>query len=130
MLAAEMDGRAVYLVAAHHGKVRLSIRSMPGEKSPEGDSSGLHARGIWDRDELPQVGLGGGVTAPRVKLSLQCMQLGRSAAGQPSRAKRMLKLRDEYGLFRLAYLEALLRAADMRASRFAAERAVEQEVTR
>ena len=113
---------AVYLAAAHHGKVRLSIRSLPGEKTPDGEPGRLFARGIWDGDELPETDLGGGVTAPAVKLSLDCMQLGRSADGRPSWAERMLRLRDGVGLFRLAFLEALLRAADMRASRPKEER--------
>jgi CRISPR-associated endonuclease/helicase Cas3 len=52
------------------------------------------------------------------------MLLGR-ADGQPSWAERVLKLRDskEFGPLRLAYLESLIRAADMRASKAADERA-------
>ena len=104
---------ACFLVAAHHGKVRVSIRSMPGEKAPP--DGRRFARGIWHGDELPAVDLGGGVTAPPVTLSLTLMDLGWSD-GLPSWAARMLALRDEYGPFRLAYLEALLCAADRRAS--------------
>lgn len=121
MIQMEKRDLSIYLVAAHHGKVRLSIRSLPGEKSPEGDPARLYARGVWDGDALPEVDLGGGVTAPPVTLSLDCMQLGRSKEGRPSWVERMLKLRDDpkIGPFRLAFLEALLRAADMRASRTA-----------
>ena len=109
---------AAYLVAAHHGKVRLSIRSLPGETPPSDDPSRLFARGIYDQDTLPETDLGNGQTAPAQTLSLDCMQLGRSPDGQPSWIERMLKLRDDHlGPFRLAYLEALLRAADARASR-------------
>ena len=130
MLQAEMDDLAVYLAASHHGKVRLSIRSLPREKVPTGDASCLYARGVWDGDEIPSVDLGDGVTARPAKLSLECMQLGRSEDGQPSWAERMLKLRDRLGPFRLAYLEAVFRAADMRASRLAERRVAEhQEVT-
>jgi CRISPR-associated endonuclease/helicase Cas3 len=107
-----------YLVAAHHGKVRLSIRSLPEEFMPS--NSRRFARGIWDDDELPATDLGDGVVAPSVKLSLEPMELGLSEkapfAGQPSWAERMLRLRDQLGPFRTAYLEALLRAADIRAS--------------
>lgn len=118
------DGRAdlaVYLIAAHHGKVRLSIRSLPGEKRP-GNPGKLFARGVWHGDRLPpegvaEVDLGGGVTAPAVLLDLTPMQLGADADGRPSWAERMLGVRDRLGPFRTAYLEAILRAADMRASR-------------
>lgn len=114
---------AVYLIAAHHGKVRLSIRSLPGEKRP-GDPGKLFARGVWHGDRLPtegvtEVDLGGGVTAPAVLLDLTPMQLGADADGRPSWAERMLGVRDRVGPFRTAYLEAILRAADMRASRAA-----------
>lgn len=44
----------------------------------------------------------------------------------PSWAERMISLRDRHGPSRLAYLEAILRAADMRASRDAERRAAEQ----
>jgi len=122
MLQNGLDELAVYIAAAHHGKVRLSIRSLPGESAPDADAPRLYARGIWDGDELPGMELGGGVTVEPTKLSLECMQLGRSEDGQPSWAERMLNLRDRLGPFRLAYLEALLRAADMRASAQSAER--------
>jgi len=111
-----------YLVAAHHGKVRLSIRSLPREKPSEDDPTRLYARGVWDGDELPAVDLGGDVKAPQVRLSLECMQVGRSSEGEPSWAERMLRLREEQGPFRLAFWEALLRAADIRASRRASQR--------
>jgi len=126
MLQKGMDDLAVYLAAAHHGKVRLSIRSLPGEAAPD-DPSRLYARGMWDGDELCEVDLGGRVTAGPARLSLECMKLGRSLDGQPSWAERMLKLRDRIGPFRLAYLEALFRAADMRASRLGEGRATEQQ---
>ena len=105
---------ACYVVAAHHGKVRVSIRAMPSETpAPQGKR---FARGVWDDDVMPAVNLGGGVLAPEVTLSLAPMELGLSIEGQPSWAERVLELLEIYGPFRLAYLEALLCAADRRAS--------------
>jgi CRISPR-associated endonuclease/helicase Cas3 len=106
-----------YLSAAHHGRVRLSIRSMPGEKLPS-HASARFARGVWDGDVLPSLDLGGGVIAPEIRLSLQPMEVGLADDGQRSWADRVLRLRNdrEIGPFRLAYLEAILRAADRAAS--------------
>ena len=54
---------------------------------------------------------------PPVTLDLSLFALG-STDGRPSWLARVLALRDDpnLGPFRLAYLEALLRVADMRAS--------------
>jgi CRISPR-associated endonuclease/helicase Cas3 len=48
-----------YLLAAHHGKVRLSIRALPTDE-PAPDPDTLHARGVWDGEILPAVDLGEG----------------------------------------------------------------------
>lgn len=97
---------AAYLAAAHHGKIRLGIRSMPGE-------SDERTRGIADGDVLDACTLASGVEAPEVTLRLDVMRLG---AGGGSWTERMLRVRDELGPFRLAYLEMLLRSADEMAS--------------
>jgi CRISPR-associated endonuclease/helicase Cas3 len=103
-----------YLIAAHHGRVRLSIRSLPNEAEPP-ETERLFARGIWHGDELPAVSLGNGETIPAVKLDLSFMQMGDGPHGE-SWLARMLRLRDDSGPFRLAYWETLLRVADWRAS--------------
>jgi len=113
MLQHGVDDLAAYLVASHHGKVRLSIRSLPDERHPP--DGGRFARGIWEGDVLPATVPGDGTEVPETILSLQLMELGTSEAG-PSWLERTLALRDQYGPFRLAYLEALLRVADWRAS--------------
>ncbi|HYA42335.1 MAG TPA: CRISPR-associated helicase Cas3', partial [Syntrophobacteraceae bacterium] len=108
---------AAYLAASHHGKVRLSIRSLPTETKPP-DPNTRFARGIWDKDLLPAVDLGDGVSLAQTELDLSLMEFGEGTRG-PSWLARMLALRDaeDLGLFRLALLEALLRVADWRASR-------------
>ena len=109
------DDLAVYLAAAHHGKIRLSLRALPNERPPqdvEGVTQDLRrfARGIVDGDTLPPAdGL------PEVVLSLACMELGYSAEGA-SWAERMSGLLETWGPFRLAFWEALVRIADWRAS--------------
>lgn len=105
-----------YLIAAHHGKVRLAIRTAPGE-DPVVDKDRRCALGIHDGDELPVVDLGGGVTTLRVTLSLAPALLGRADDDTSSWIERATALRDALGPFRLAYLEALIRCADVRASK-------------
>jgi len=101
-----------YLIAAHHGKVRLSIRSVAGERRPP-EGGRLFARGIWHGDPLPVVDLGEGLKVGPVELDLSPMQLG-----EGSWLERSLALRDDRALgpFRLAFLESLVRIADWRAS--------------
>ena len=106
-----------YLIAAHHGKVRLSIRSMPNEKRPSNPDAKF-ARGIWEGDALPAVDLGSGQCSSAVEsISLELMNLGESVTQGESWLARTLALRDHYGPFRLAFLETLLRVADWRGSR-------------
>jgi len=105
------DGDLIaYLTAAHHGKVRMSIRSLPQEKEPP-EQIKLFARGIWNGDRLSHAE---GILQSDILLDLSVMQIGKG-----SWLERMLSLRDhpEFGPFRLAYLESLLRIADWRASR-------------
>lgn len=111
-----------YLIAAHHGKVRLSIRSLPGEQPPKGCPPETRiARGILDGDEIPpQAFIALGLDSPAgnapLKLDLGLMEMGSDSVRGLSWLARMLALRDRVGMFPLAYLETLLRAADGRAS--------------
>lgn len=103
-----------YLVAAHHGKVRLSIRPAPDEERPSGvDDDARFALGVVEGDLLPEVETPIG-TIPSVMLSLAAMELG----ADPSWTDAAIRLRDDHDLgpFRLALLEAVLRIADWRAS--------------
>ena len=107
---------AAYIVAAHHGRVRMSLRSMPGEIY-ENEGRRASARGIKERDSLLACQLGDGEQRPEIRLTLQGMLLGRDEQGSPSWTERTVRLRDTLGPFRLAYLEMLLRIADERASK-------------
>jgi CRISPR-associated endonuclease/helicase Cas3 len=117
-----------FLIACHHGKVRLSLRSLPFEKAPKGadgqeDPSIRHARGVWEGDELPEVDLGDGLIVAPTKLTLSYMVLGDDDATGPSWLSRTLALRDDpaLGPFRVGFLEGLIKCADERASRRAQE---------
>jgi CRISPR-associated endonuclease/helicase Cas3 len=102
-----------YLVAAHHGRVRLTIRPAREEERPDGsNASGRHALGVVEGDELPAVATPLGERGATV-LELSEMELG---GAEPSWTALACALRDAHGPFVLAYLEALVRIADWRAS--------------
>jgi CRISPR-associated endonuclease/helicase Cas3 len=113
MLQTGESDLATYLVAAHHGKVRANIRSLPGEK-PTG--AGRIARGIYEGDGLPEFTMSGEIF-PALRLSLGPSDLGvDEETATPSWTLRVDKLLAEAGPFRLAFLEMLLRSADEAAS--------------
>jgi len=103
-----------YLIAAHHGKVRLSLRALPQETEPPDER--LFARGVWDGDVLPALAFADGEAVPAIELKLHLMRLGEGHQGRSwtSRTRRLL---NDLGPFRLAWYEALVRIADWRASR-------------
>ncbi|MCK9396556.1 MAG: CRISPR-associated helicase Cas3' [Methylobacter sp.] len=101
-----------YLIAAHHGKVRMSLRAMPDE--PSAEQGKRYARGVHEGDCLKSLQVNG-MTLPETTLQLDVMELGESAMGASwtTRAQRLLT---EHGPFRLAWYETLVRIADSRAS--------------
>ena len=107
-----------YLVAAHHGKVRMNLRALPRERAPtESDRvGGRFARGIWEDDELNPVDLGGGERWSGGRLTLSLMELGWDDTTGESWTERTRDLLTRYGPFRLAWMETLVRVADWRAS--------------
>ena len=111
---------AAFLIAAHHGKVRMNLRALPAEQRATSAKGAPHdrrfARGVWEGDELPEVELQTGEKWSGGLLSLSIMELGEDARTGASWTERTHGLLDRYGPFRLAFLETLLRVADWRAS--------------
>jgi CRISPR-associated endonuclease/helicase Cas3 len=112
---------AVYLVASHHGKVRAALHASPKDqdyRAAIGDDRGLPIRGIRTGDELHEVSIE--VDAPPISALTLCLDpatLGLSRRTGRSWRERTLGLQERFGPGGLAWLEALLIAADRRASR-------------
>ena len=111
----------VYLVASHHGKVRMSLNAAPRDqeyRNHDDDGRGPPIRGVREGDVLPPVALEiGGALLPELMLTLEPAYLGLSSQTGRSWRERTLELLGRFGPGSLAWLEAVLIAADRRASR-------------
>ncbi|MFO7905174.1 MAG: type I-G CRISPR-associated helicase/endonuclease Cas3g [Planctomycetota bacterium] len=107
---------AEYLVMAHHGHVRKALRDeLP--RDPRRIRRGREeVRGIRERTPVPGFAINGKPLPATESLSIACRQMGRSPDGSESWTRTVLRLLDHFGPFRLAYYEALVRAADCHAS--------------
>ncbi|MET8129026.1 DEAD/DEAH box helicase [Streptomyces sp. NPDC005065] len=113
-----------YLAAAHHGKVRVSVRSMPGEA----ERVPPRVLGVEPAEEVGPVDLPGGQVLPRIVVDPSVLFLGGAREGVPSWTQRTAQLLSGLGPFRLALLEALVRVADWRASQaYRTPRAVQSQ---
>jgi CRISPR-associated endonuclease/helicase Cas3 len=134
-LSADAFDRVAYLVCSHHGKVRCSWDSSPADERAGYEERGraggrihgpIHARihgpihGIRDGDELSGLVIEDRTGTPRpvtaLALHLDAAAMGLGARYGASWVERVARLRAGLGPFALAFLEAVLRAADVRTS--------------
>jgi len=105
---------AEYLIMSHHGRVRKVLRDeIP--RHPKNEKDIETVRGIANGDALAAVTIAG-QELQCASLSTDCRRMGRDDKGNESYTKGVLRLLTHYGPFRLAFLEALFRAADIQAS--------------
>ncbi|MXZ47823.1 MAG: CRISPR-associated helicase Cas3' [Candidatus Dadabacteria bacterium] len=113
-----------YLIATHHGKLRMNLRALPAEKPAKPERAKetqppnppRFARGIWEGDYIPSIEINGKTLWDGGQLTLSLMELGEHPVTGSSWMERAQCLLSEHGPFRLAWLEAILRIADWRAS--------------
>ncbi len=108
-----------YLVCSHHGKLRVAWHSAPVDQTA--NSAKPRLRGAEEGDEVPSVLLcdaeGAPHSLPGFSASLRLAAAGLNPTFGAGWTERVLGLLKHHGPFSLAWLEALLRAADQRASR-------------
>ena len=118
VLGADEFDLLAYLVCSHHGKVRMAWHASPADQKAEDHI--LRIRGVRECDVLPPLPLaaadGSIHSLPATSLDLSPSETGLSTRTGRSWSERVLNLVDRLGPFTLAWLEALLRAADQRAS--------------
>lgn len=110
---------ALYLVGAHHGKLRLVPRMTDPIAATASGNDGRSCLGVLEGVAIPASGgpieLGGEVsTGPLTNQDLEPFSLG--SMDTWTWTESALELRDQRGPLGLAYLEALMVAADCRAS--------------
>lgn len=117
-LSAERFNLLLYLVCAHHGKVRIAWHACPADQKAA--DKVMRILGVRDGEILPALILytANGDTA---QLPESLLDLFPAAAGLNHRTgqgwtERVLSLLAIYGPFELAWFEAIMRAADQRAS--------------
>ena len=116
----KLQNLVAYLIVSHHGKVRLSLRDIIKKKDPAEDQKYLLGINV-DGETIPEFS-SDVVSVKATEIDVSLAKIGQNNISEPSWVERVLSLRDEYGPFRLGYLESLLRAADTLASQKEDER--------
>ncbi len=110
----------LYLVASHHGKVRAALYASPSDQEYNDrleDGRGLPIRGVREGDRLPPTAWEtDGESIAELVLTLEPAAMGLSAKTGRSWRERTSDVIQQHGPTQLAYLESVLRAADVRAS--------------
>lgn len=118
-LSADRFDLLLYLVCAHHGKVRMSWQASPADQAAQ--DSALRIRGIRSGDLLPGLTLfdrrGDPYRLAPSELVLAAAAVGLNPHTGRGWTERVIGLLHQHGPFTLAWLEALLRAADQQATR-------------
>ncbi len=114
-----------YLVASHHGKVRVALHAAPVDQeyrpAPD-DLNGLPIRGVRNGDCLRAIALTpDAALLPELPLCLEPAAMGLSFDTGASWRVRTHELIQRHGPATLGFLEAILRSADVRASQLKTE---------
>jgi len=116
--SAEEFDLLAYLVLCHHGKVRVALHAGPKDQDyVDRDGRGLPIRGVREGDVIPSIVLDADAQFPELRLTLSPSALGLSQFTGRSWRERTSALVKRHGPGGLAWLEALLIAADRRASK-------------
>lgn len=120
-LSADDFDLLAYLVCSHHGKLRARLHASPADQTAALAGGDMPIRGVYGGDRLPDVELvdlaGDRQTLRSVTLDLEPASLGLSPRTGRSWTERVEGLLKQHGPFGLAWLEAVLRAGDVRASK-------------
>lgn len=109
----------LYLVCSHHGKVRMSWQAGPADQASRDEA--LRIRGVRSGDVLPALTLAAADGSRHVLAAAEMVLAPASVGLNPHTGsgwtERVLGLLQRHGPFSLAWMEAVMRAADQRASR-------------